>query len=98
MPLYNYTCEHCGHAETDILCSVAKSAMRACSKCGNAMTRVFPRVIHTKIGVSVDGKDPGKKIQGKNDQLKRRESGYSHEEKNLREKIAKRVEEKERQG
>jgi hypothetical protein len=58
----------------------------------------LPPLVHSKIGISVDGKDRGKVVKEKNEQLKRREAGYSHETKALKRDIEKRTQEKIQHG
>jgi formylmethanofuran dehydrogenase subunit A len=61
--------------------------------CGGIMHRMIAGA-HTKIGMSMDAKDPGKVTMDKNEALKKRESGYSHEERNLRADIGRTIEER----
>jgi hypothetical protein len=51
------------------------------------MLQKFPGTLHTKIGASLDSTDPGKVTRQKNEALKKKWSGYKHEEQNLRNKI-----------
>lgn len=66
-----------------------------CETCDERLMKIFPLSVHIKgVGHEVDGKDLGKVTQEKNEKLKKKWSGYSYEEDNLRSKITKMVEEK----
>lgn len=91
MPVYDFMCPNCGYEEYDV---INQKESRVCSKCKKIMVRLFPVNVHTKIGTSVDSEDPGVVTMRKNEQLKRRESGYSHESDSLRDKIQKQIRKK----
>lgn len=88
MPCYDFKCSECGHIEKDVLAS-SETTTQLCPKCSATMLRMLPNSTHTKVGASIDGKDPGRVTQEKNDQLKKKHSGYSHEQQSAREKITK---------
>lgn len=88
MPLYTYTCPHCGHVDDNVVVSVSKrDEKRLCKQCEKEMERNFPLSAHTVVEGSVDSKDVGAVIKQKNEALKAREAGYSHESKNVRRDI-----------
>ncbi|MFA5723968.1 MAG: zinc ribbon domain-containing protein [Candidatus Pacearchaeota archaeon] len=93
MPLFDFKCPECDFEELDI---TNPELSRLCVKCGTTMNRLFPTRIHSKIGTSVDSKDPGQVTREKNNQLKRREDGYSHETSSLRDKIERQLKEKQK--
>jgi putative FmdB family regulatory protein len=93
MPFYDYFCANCGATEENMYTKLDDESF-VCSRCRHTMTRKFPTKVHTKVDTTIDSKDVGKIISEKNAQLKVRESGYKHEEQNLREKITKQVQEK----
>jgi len=56
MPMHDYDCEKCGHEEKDLIST--GSLTLPCPKCGNILTRHFPRTGHFKLkgeGWSKDG-------------------------------------------
>jgi predicted nucleic acid-binding Zn ribbon protein len=91
MPLYNFKCFNinCELYNTDkLICVSNKDNELICEKCGEALHRVFPTSTHiVSVGGSKDGKDIGKVNKEKNDSLKKKWSGYSYEEQNLRNKV-----------
>src|SRR5271157_5723697 len=99
MPLFDYKCRKCGALEEDVF--IDRTYMKEgkpdiqviCRNCDGVMTRQIP-LVHTKVGTSVDARDPGKVTREKNEKLKKRESGYRHEERNLREDIKKKTQER----
>jgi len=94
MPLYDFKCDNCKFIRKDIYVSLVKrDEVVACPHCGRPMYKLVS-IFHLKKGTSVDGKDPGKVIEEKNIQLKKKWGGYKHEEQKLRDKINKKVEEK----
>jgi hypothetical protein len=94
MPIFDFVCPDCDIALKNYC---VRKTLPKCSRCGKYMCKAFPLSVHTKIGSVVDSKDVGKRIKEKNDRLKKRESGYAHEEQNLRKKMNKMVEEKMRE-
>jgi len=40
MPIYEYRCPECGHAQEAMVRVAAADATRVCDRCGTAMTRV----------------------------------------------------------
>lgn len=66
-----------------------------CKHCNSPLKRQFPFSVNV-IGVEKEknGNDLGKVIKEKNESLKRKWSGYSYEEQNLRKKITKITEDK----
>jgi putative FmdB family regulatory protein len=92
MPLFDFKCEKCGR--TFINQYVVRSdKVIDCSDCKVPTVRLFPTSVHTKIGSVVDATNVGKRIREKNEKLKKRESGYKHEQKSLREHIERKVNE-----
>ena len=94
MPIFDYKCQKCGAKQRDVFVrSVRESEHLVCRICEGPLTKMISHV-HVRVGNSVDSQNPGKVIQEKNEQLKRRESGYHHEERHLREDVERRVREK----
>jgi hypothetical protein len=93
MPLYDLKCDSCGLLVEDYYVSNLEKMIK-CKQCGEIMRQLFPMSVHTKIGSVIDSKNVGKRIREKNEKLKKRESGYAHEEQNLRKKITKLTEER----
>ena len=91
MPIFDFICPDCGIVLDNYY---VRKSIPKCKKCGKIMCQKFPMSVHTKIGSVVDSTDVGKRIKEKNTRLKKRESGYAHEEQNLRKKMNKMVEDK----
>lgn len=87
MPIFDFKCKSCGTVERDILVSKQDPTPQLCTGCGDDMDKIFPKSVHTKVGTSVDGKDVGKVVQQKNEQLKKQYGGYSYEEQNMRKHV-----------
>ncbi len=87
MPLYDYVCKNCRYETSHNIKAVDRNTIISCSKCGEPLKRLFPTKTHTKIGSSVDSIDSGKVTKEKNEQLKRKWSGYKNEEQNLRSEL-----------
>lgn len=98
MPLYRYRCSNsnCKHYDADIEYFVKNiNDEIICKECSTALIRQFPQVLHAKdIKGSLDNKDLGKVTQEKNEALKKRWSGYSYEEQNVRKAVSKMAEDK----
>ena len=93
MPLFDFKCDGCGRVfENQYV--VRSDRTIDCDKCGVPTKRLFPMSVHTKIGSVIDSKSPGKRVKEKNEKLKKRESGYSHEQKSMRKDIERKVAEK----
>jgi hypothetical protein len=61
-----------------------------CKVCQSPLSILFPCFLHVKTNnKEVDGRDRGKVTQEKNEALKKKHSGYSYEEQNLRTKMTK---------
>ena len=99
MPIFDYKCPGCGAVKKDVF--IDQTQMKrgvpdvfiVCYGCETVMKRKVP-LVHTKVGTSVDARDSGKVTREKNEKLKKRESGYRHEERNLREEITKKTKER----
>lgn len=94
MPLYDYKCAKCDNIEVDFFVKRSSDPGPDCVHCGEPMKRLAASTIHTKIGASVDSKDVGKRIKQKNEQLKKKWSGYQRDDQNLRREITKMTDEK----
>ena len=88
MPLYDYVCPQCHTEMADVF--VAASDTVLCSRCNNPMVRKMV-IVHAKVGTSVDNHPVGQVVRQKNDRLKKQWSAYSHQEKQLRREIERRV-------
>jgi hypothetical protein len=100
MPLFDYKCPICGAIKKDVFIDrtymkqgVPDIKVMCEDSCGTVMQRMVS-LVHTKVGTSVDSRDPGKVTREKNEKLKKRESGYKHEERNLREDIKRKTQER----
>lgn len=94
MPLFDFKCRKCSTVYADVFVRrYSEAEHMTCRKCGAPLSRMIP-LVHGKVGVSVDSRDPGKVTKEKNEQLKKANAGYKHEERNLREDIARRTREK----
>jgi len=96
MPCYDFACENCDLVKEDVIVKDIKEKV-LCSECDKPMKKLFPISVHTKVGNALDGADIGRKVREKNEKLKKREAGYSHDDKNLRRDITKRLEESKKQ-
>ena len=98
MAIYNYKCKNKECSEYNKIIEkyiFNLTEILFCKNCNKELTKIFPLNVHVKgVGKEVDGKDLGKVTQEKNERLKKKWSGYSYEEQNLRSKINKMVEEK----
>ena len=96
MPMYIYKCvnSQCSEFQKDVA-MFTSDFVGSCPKCNMALQKQFPTSLHVKDSKKeVDGKDIGKVTKEKNDSLKKKHSGYSYEEQNLRQKMTKLAEEK----
>ena len=94
MPVYNYRCISCPVVLKNYFKKRFDDPGPNCPQCLTPMEQLAPSSIHTKIGSSIDSRDVGKRVKQKNEQLKKKWSGYERDEQNLRKEITKRTEEK----
>ena len=98
MAIYNYKCTNPNCKEFNISYEryvSNPSHIVSCNLCQGNMVRMFPLKTHiVGVGKEKDGKDLGKVIKEKNESLKKKWSGYSYEEQNLRSKINEMTEER----
>lgn len=86
MPRYDFKC-YCGYTSEDVFLTLSKiDAPHYCPICNKVMKRQFPVNTHFIWENQLDGKDAGKMIAEKNNKLKEIHSGYSYEQKSLKEK------------
>jgi len=98
MPIYTYKCNNTNCKEflkPHEHHVINPSHLVHCELCGDVLERMFPLSVHiTSYNGEKDGRDMGKVTKEKNESLKKKWSGYSYEDQNLRKKINKMVEEK----
>jgi len=91
MAVYDYRCtnQDCELYNKEVEYYVDSISQKVvCPTCSNVLQRLFPLIVHIKGGgKEVDGKDLGLVTKEKNEALKKKHSGYSYEEQNLRKKI-----------
>ena len=93
MALFNYKCV-CGKIRSRIVNSVSLNDLVVCA-CGKLMVREFPLKGHVQgENKEIDGADLGKVTKEKNEVLKKKHSGYSYEEQNLRKQMSEKANEK----
>lgn len=99
MPLYDLRCPQCHYILRDVLLKVQemRDKQTKCPQCATSMEPMTSKV-HTQVGISVDGKDRGKVIKEKNEQLKKRHAGYEHETKALKKDIERQIQKKVKRG
>lgn len=97
MPLFNFVCKNKECDKYDVTVSkimFGEITVPECEVCHSKMQQRISRTTHTIVGRTQNGRDPGKVIEEKNSSLKRKWSGYSHEEQNIRKDVTARAEEK----
>jgi len=99
MPLYSYKCINPSCKEYSIIVEKIQGVhihgILLCEQCQGPLQRTFSKSLHVVgVGKEKDGKDLGKVTKEKNESLKKKWSGYSYEEQNIRKKVTKMAEEK----
>lgn len=88
MPIFDFKCPKCNTLRENVFVRSQREAEHmACRVCGTPLIKMIP-LVHSKVGISVDARDPGKVTKEKNEQLKKKHAGYKHEERHLRQDIA----------
>jgi len=96
MPFIDFYCKKCDRIEEDMFFQPAQMPPpdQLCPKCNEPMRKLYPSVVHAKVGAIFDNADRGKVIQEKNNKLKAMHAGYSYEHSSMRQKIEAQVQQK----